>query len=68
MKTDEFLAVKSVSCVYAVGDIVEGQAKMVAVIKSHINTVVKNLAVDISGVGVRQHLKLPMLDGSKWTF
>ncbi len=65
VKTDEFLAVKSVPCVYAVGDIVDGQVKMLTVVKSHINTVVKNLEVDISGVGVRRPLKLPMLDGSK---
>lgn len=65
IECDENLAVKNVSDIYAMGDIVNGQKKMAAVIKSHISCVVKNLAADINKVGVRQPLKLPFLDGSK---
>ena len=65
VECDENLAVKNVSNIYAIGDIVDGQKKMAAVIKSHISCVVKNLAVDINKVGFRQPLRLPFLDGSK---
>jgi pyruvate/2-oxoglutarate dehydrogenase complex dihydrolipoamide dehydrogenase (E3) component len=68
VKVDEHLAVKGVSSIYAIGDIVEGQAKVASIIKSHTLTVARNLAADITGVGARIPLKLPLLDGSKSTF
>jgi len=61
--TDEYLAVPGISGVYALGDIVEGQAKIATIIKGQTAVVARNLIVDITGTGVKKVLKSPMMGG-----